>query len=408
MFRLNNLIWLTHIAFIVRVTVFVRRRSAFADIDPFAFIQILIVYLNCFLSLISGKLFVVIGDVLRSSLLFLFLYYVLCMLSSIWSSLPQFTLYKSFEYAALLLSVLIAISFEKNYESAEKKVLALVTITLFCGIFLHIKNSNYHISISSLHTNQYSATAAMLSAYCLGEYFKAHNPRKKTLRRFGVVGLLFLVIGTSAASNMAFLCGAVLVFVLVGRLFLAFAGACILAISYLIGVYVFETDFGFLPYVLAPGKTAKDLETGSGRLMIIEYYKRRIFQSPFLGHGFAVMETKKGFLRPGLTHNSILSVLLGTGLLGMFFYGIFLIKLGIQSVKSLAAKRQGCIGATAAIVAGLINSLSIALVADYWMEPSFSFCCFLGLSTWHILARDRKKKRYVPSNFTMNNSSAKI
>ncbi|MGD0237103.1 MAG: O-antigen ligase family protein, partial [Syntrophorhabdales bacterium] len=394
--------------FIVRVTVFVRGRSGFADVDTLAFIQVLIVFLNCFLSLISRRVFRVIGDILKFSLLFLFLYYVLCMLSSIWSSLPQFTLYKSFEYAALLLSVLIAISFEKNYESAEKKVLLLVTITLFCGIFLGIKVHHYQVSVESLHTNQYSATAAMLCAYCFGEYFKAHKPRKKRLRRFGMVGFLFLVIGTSAASNMAFLCGAILVFLLVGRLLFAFAAAWMLVISALIGVYVFGTNFGFLAHILAPGKTAKELETASDRTMIVEYYKNKIFESPFIGYGFAVMEMKKGLVQKGETHNSILSILLGTGLVGMFFYGVFLIKLGMQSVKSLAAKREGCIGATAAVLTGLINSLAIPLVGDYWMEPSFTFSCFLSLSIWHILARDRKGKRYVPTNFNMNHGSAKI
>jgi O-antigen ligase len=339
--------------------------------------------------------------------------------------LPQFTLYKSFEYAALLLSVLIAVSFEKNYESAEMKVLFLVTITLFCGIFLNIRLYNYQLSLSSLHTNQYSATAAMISAYCLGEYFRASKSRKKTLKRFGMVGFLFLVIGTSAASNIAFLCGAVLSFFIVRKFLFTFVAGWILLISVLLGVYVFETDFGFLSDILAPGKTAKEIETAGGRLTIFEHYKNRILESPFIGHGFAVIDQEggvaqltgpgsagiekgEGVVQPVSTHNSILSVLLGTGLIGMFFYGVFLIKLGIQSVKSLDAKRKGCIGATAAIVTGLINSLAIPLVADYWMEPSFSFCCFLGLSIWHILANDRKEKGYVPTDFYMNNSRGKI
>jgi len=321
------------------------------------------------------------------------------MLSSSWSSLPQFTIYKSFEYAALLLSIFIALSFEKNYESAEKKVLLLATITLFCGIFLHIKTNNYQISISSLHTNQYSATAAMISAYCLGEYLKAYSSRKKTLKRFGIVGLFFLVVGTSTASNIAFLCGVVLNFFFVGKLLFAFAGIWVLVILVLVGNYVFETDFGFLTQVLAPGKTEKHLETASGRLMIFEYYKSRIFKSPYIGYGFAVIEKEKGILGPGLTHNSILSVLLGTGLFGMLFYCLFLIKLGIESLRSIAAKRQGSIGSTAAIVTGLVNSLAIPLVADYWMEPSFSFCCFLGLSVWHILVGDKKQEGYGPAAF---------
>ena len=392
MFKLNNLIWLTHIAFIVRVTVFMRARSEFAEVDTLAFIQILIVFLNFSLSLASGKIYVVINDILKTSLIFLLLYYVLCMLSLIWSSLPQYTLYKSFEYGALLLSVLIALSFEKDYESAEKKVLLLVTITLFCGIFLHLKQSDYQISISSLHTNQYSATAAMISAYCLGEYLKAQNLRKKVLKWFGMVGFFSLVIGTSAGSNIAFLCGAVLVFLLIGRLIFAFAAAWVLAVSVLIGVYVLEEDFGFLTSILAPGKTGRYLETGGGRLLIIEYYKDIILKSPFIGHGFAVIERSEEVVVPVGTHNSIMSVLLGTGLVGMFFYGLFLIKFGVQSVKSIDAKRIGCIGTTVAIVTGLINSLSIPLVGDYWMEPSFAFCCFLGLSVWHIMAGEKKKR----------------
>lgn len=425
MFKLNNLIWLTHIAFIVRVTVFVRARSEFSAIDAFAFIQILIVFLNCCLSLTSGKVFVCMQHVLRSSLLFLFLYYVFCMLSALWSSLPPYTLYKSLEYVVLLLSILIAVSYEKDYETAEKKVLALVTVTLFCGIFMHVKLYDYQVSIASLHTNQYSATAAMLSAYCLGEYLKAHNARKKTLKWFGVVGLFFLVIGTSAASNVAFLCGAVLVFLLIGKLIFAFTAAWILTVSAFIGVYVLDADFGFLISILAPGKSVERLETASGRLLIFEYYKDRIFESPFIGHGFAVIDKGKvaevlvghgvlgmdeggGVLQPGLTHNSILSVILGTGLVGMFFYGLFLIKFGIQSIKSLATKRQGCIGFTAAVVTGLINSLAIPLVGDYWMEPSFAFCCFLGLSVWHILAGEKKENGVVPINFNFDNTSVDI
>lgn len=323
------------------------------------------------------------------------------------------------------MSVLIAVSFEKDYESAEKKVLVLVTITLFCGIFLHIKLSGYQISMSALHTNQYSATAAMVSIYCLGEYFKANNPRKRNLKWFGILALFFLVIGTSAASNIAFLCGVVLLFLFIGRWIFAIAAAWVLVISALIGVYVLDADFGLLTSILAPGKTQYEIETAGGRLLILEHYKGRILESPFIGHGFAVIEKQledSHLIIPGVagnengesgaqliwSHNSILSVLLGTGLTGMFFYGLFLIKLGFQSVKSIAVKRQGCFGVVAALTVGLVNSLAIPLVGDHWMEPSFAFCCFLGLSVWHILAGEKKENGVVPINFNSDNTSVNI
>jgi O-antigen ligase len=395
----KNLIWLAHMAFIIRVTVFVRQRGAFSAVDTLAAIQILIVGIVCFLTIMSFRAPSVLVAISKTSVIMLFLYYFLSMLSSVWSSLPLFSLYKSFEYSVLLLSILIALSLERDFNSAEKKVLILATLTLFFGVFLHLKLNNFNLSFSTLHTNQYSATAAMICCYAFGEYFRVDALRKRLFVWLGLIAFFFLVIGTSAASNIAFLCGAIVAFILLGKFVFAGVALWFTALVALSGIYLFDADFGFISDLLAPGKTEAEIASASGRLDILEYYKQRIIGSPFIGYGFGVIETGKGTLRPGLTHNAILSVLVGTGLLGVIFYGTFLMRLGIEFIRARAARAKGSVGGTAALTAGLINSLAIPMVADYWMEPSFAFCCFLGLFIWHTILVELKGRQKAGFGF---------
>lgn len=382
------LLWFLLLAWVARVTVFVRQRSVleFFSIDTSAWVQIAIVLFMFLFLLGSRRLMPMWSNLARTSVRMLFLYYILCTISAIWSPMPQYTLYRGFEFIISLMAVFVALSYSRNFAEAERKVLFVCFVTLVLSMYVTIKFHGLSFSLFDWHTNSYSAAAAIMFCYCVGEYFTADKKRAKMLKRYGILSLGALIIGTSAASNIAALCGIIFLFFLYRKF-----GLMTIAIFVLLAMFLVESDFSFFKAMLFPGKDTHDIVTIRGRILLWDYLIEIIKMSPIYGHGFAVLSTGRDRLIATYSHNSLISVLLGTGAIGAIAFMLYGFRLLREIIQTTREKYPGAIGCASALIAGLVNSLSMPLVGDQYEESSLVFACMTALFVLFVFLPYREK-----------------
>jgi len=123
-----------------------------------------------------------------------------------------------------------------------------------------------------------------------------------------------------------------------------------------------------------------------------EYLFKLVVDSPIIGHGFAVLSTGKGVLLSTAPHNSLFSVLLGTGSIGMFAVLLYGMRTLREFFRTVIPRRPGSVGCTAAIAAGLVNSLSMPLIFDEWEESTLVFICITAFSFLFVYLPYKLKK----------------
>jgi O-antigen ligase len=358
-----------------RLTILVRRRLAenFGDIDSMAVIQLSIVGLSLFLIAIAPRLKASLVKQLNSGNIYIISYYLFAILTALWSGLPNYTAYRAIEYLTLFYSFYLFIFYSPTYLDAEIKVLYSATAIILLDIGKHIKLGG--ISLGNLHTNSYSAVAAMLACYCIAEFFSAKGHRRANLLRIGVVSTLFLIIGTSSASIVSFFIGlAIISFLHRNKIFLFIA---ILSLILCISLFSFID----LKSILFLGKSEHDIMTLTGRTHLWKIYMEMFLEHPFIGNGFAA-STRLAKLYTTNTHNGFISVALGTGFAGLtiFLIGVF----RIIKASFINYKKQSplSLGIFSALVVGLINNMAISIIGEQWSPVAAGFACFLSL---HII-----------------------
>lgn len=387
--------WFLLIAWVVRITVFVRRRSGadFADVDVHAGAQIFIVcIMGLLLFFLLPRVLATVKNTARTSLFFLCLYYVVCVGSSLWSPLPTYSFYRGVEFIISLMAVLVSVSYSQSLEKAEKTILLISLIVVVLSIYARFNVFGFSWSLRHWHTNSYSASAAMLLCYCIGEYFIAEKSRKKMLMRYSIFAFAALALGTSSASNIATFFSFILIFFFYRKWGMMVVALWLFFIFASISLY-FAGDFtSYFSSILFHGKSTEDVVTLRGRIPMWTAYFIKIFDSPFYGHGFAVLSTGKKAMFASHPHNSIISVLLGTGAFGALMFGIYLIKLTIELIKTAARRLPGAIGCLGAIMAGLVNSLAMPLVGDQYEESSLVFISFSAFFILFVLLPNIRKE----------------
>lgn len=143
---------------------------------------------------------------------------------------------------------------------------------------------------------------------------------------------------------------------------------------------------------LFPGKTEEKIYSIGGRWAMWEYLFKLVVDSPIIGHGFAVLSTGKGVLLSTAPHNSLFSVLLGTGSIGMFAVLLYGMRTLREFFRTVIPRRPGSVGCTAAIAAGLVNSLSMPLIFDEWEESTLVFICITAFSFLFVYLPYKLKK----------------
>ena len=93
------------------------------------------------------------------------------------------------------------------------------------------------------------------------------------------------------------------------------------------------------------------------------------------------MAAKVGGIDTTNLHNSLLSIALGSGLLGFALFGGACIVLCKEATHFVRSRAPGAVAATAALLAGFLNSNTISYIGEDWRSASFVF-----MSTWALIA----------------------
>ncbi len=378
--------------FIARQTLLVRQRSAldYAAVDGFAAVDIASVFLAASVLFLSGSLFRTWPSIRKTHVFWLFAYYVLCALSFIWSVDPVFSLYRSIEYIVFLFAAFAAFTEYKSFLRAERAFLTVTMMTILLQMSMVLRFHGLSLSMLAWHTNTYTCCSAVMFCYCLGEYLaitkadrSEDRKRVRRLQTFGVISLMTLAAGTSAASNVAAAAGCLMIFLFLRRISLFVAGfiAALLALTLSL---LFGGGEDLVRAILFPGKSQYALDTASGRTQIWDFYWRKFLENPIIGSGFQVVSSGRDRSFQVQSHNTLFSVLTGTGLIGFALFTFFSLRVWWSAFVEVLRKRRGTVGFVGALTVSFVNSLGMPLMADRWETSSIVFVALIALFVLYI------------------------
>lgn len=369
-------LWLACLALVARLTVFNRQRflEDFAVVDMYAVCQILIVLGSLLLVVVSGRLGKVWRSNARRASGWLALFYIFGAVSALWSPAPVFSFYRALEVLSQIAAVHVALSYAPGFAAAERRVVIVGLASMGLGIVAVIDVFGFKADFAAWHTNQFTVPAMLCFTYAFGEILSGRRKQIGFLTAAGGLGLLGVILGTSSASIIAMFFGMIVALVLARS-----HGTKLILFSALLGGIVLIFGATTLARMVFYGKTQQSVEQLSGRKYIWQGYLKDFRQQPALGQGFAISARISSHYRTTNTHNSALSVLLGTGLAGMTLVLLAFRRFIRDALQSVRQAREGSVGCAAAIAAGLVNSMSVAFLGETWMMSSLSFICILGL-----------------------------
>jgi O-antigen ligase len=351
-------------------------------VDAFAAVDIAAVCLAGFILIFSGAFGRTWSSLRRTPAMWLAGYYVFCAVSCLWSAKPVFSLYRAFEYLILLSATLAAVAQYRDFAGAERAFCRIAMAAIILDIYATIWS--YGLSSVVWHNTTYTISSALLFCYCLGEYlamtkaerFEAEK-RSRRLLRFGIFAFCTLALGRSSGSSIGALVGCLLIFLALRRFWL-------LLIGFWVALLIFLWGAGgeFLRDLLFPGKSLSNIETGSGRTILWEFLWHKFLQRPFLGYGFGLVGIVSGGMASH-SHNSLFTVLIGTGSVGVVLFAIFAVRLWWTTISKVWRRGPGTVGFAGALAAFFVNSLSSNVMADRWITSSVVFVWLLGLFLLH-------------------------
>jgi O-antigen ligase len=365
---------------IVRVTVLVRQRplTDYDVVDPSALLGIVLVGLSVVFVFLAPYRKMTMRLVRESSLMYYALYYVACSLSFVWSIYPEFTLFRSVEMLSQLLLLCMAMYYCRDFKDAEKTFLTVAVAACLLGIAMHLKFYSFHVSITALHTNSYSAVAAITSIYCIGESFEAEPARRKRLRFWAAVFAAVMLAGTSSGSNVSFIIG-LLVIALIQRTHVRWVFILLISVS-MVFLYLTGTFQEFWMEILFPGKTETNIITLGGRRSMWQIYMDLIENRPFFGYGFVIISrigAQYGTVSTTSAHNGLLEVALGTGLFGSVFILMWMYRLLREVLHSIRNRVAGVKGFVGAFVVASVNNMTLPIYGGPWNPVATIFIALI-------------------------------
>ena len=354
----------------------IRRQEDVTAIDTYSTLQLGIIGLLAIVLIIQPHLVAVINTLMRSPTRYLMLLYGLGIVSYIWSALPNLSGYFAFQGLILIIAIAVYFYHQMRAGRFERAILISSLVLLILNVIGHIGLKGFSFSLGSWHTNSYSAVAAMLAAYCIGEQASRESLALKENRRLVWISLwialFFLGLGTSGGSNIAFVAGIVVAAFYSGRPLFKIVTIFLFAIILIMDMYFADLIFS----LLLPGKSMEDLETATGRAHLWELYIQMIEEKPWLGWGFAAPE-RIGSIYTTNTHNIVLGVAASLGVSGLALLILFMV--GLAKRAWFGRYKKYCGGAVCALVVGLVNGMSIGFLA------SGSGPVFLAFVIWSVV-----------------------
>lgn len=290
-----------------------------------------------------------------------FLFFILIGISSVlWTPVSDFKgiIAKAVELLSsyLLLSIIL-------YKINDVwRCLYYIVFIATCAAFLG------GIYVNFGHTNTYSVSALIGAILAIGLY---KNYKIKTMKYYFVFNIAILIVGTSSASYISF------IFAMVVLLSTSRKGINIplLIVAFLFLFLTYKFAMPYISQYIFYGHTEEQIASGTGREFIWDIVFRAFAERPFLGYGFVLGErwvfANIGNIFILSAHNGYFSVLLGTGILGMLFFGFYMLKTLFQGYILTKGKTYSGYSAIllSALLGVLANNMSYPCIGSDWNHP---------------------------------------
>ena len=296
---------------------------------------------------------------LRNSTSFLLFIFV-CIFSVVWTPVPDFKgiIAKGVELLSSYLLLSIILYKINDIWRCMYYIVFIATCAAFLGgVYVHFG-----------HTNTYSISALIGAVLSIGLY---KNYKVKSMKYYMVINMAILILGTSSASYISFIFAMVVLFATNRK----GINIPLLIIAFLFLFFTYKFAMPYIAQYIFYGHTEEQIASGTGRDFIWEIVFRAIDQRPVFGYGFVLGErwvmANIGNIFILSAHNGYFSVLLGTGIFGMIFFGFYVLKTLLQGYGLTQKSKYSGFSAilVAALLGVLANNMSYPCIGSDWNHP---------------------------------------
>jgi O-antigen ligase len=360
-------------------------------------------------------------QLVRGTVAALSAYCVVCLISSLWSVYPEWTVYKSLEFfvdVAVLAAIVTTATSAEIYKKLFDWTWTLTGLLLgsvWLGLVLwpqdamvvNLTGSTRPMLsgvIPDVNPNSVGELGAILGVVAFCRLLLRKNSRNSQTSSWMGYGLLFLmsiatmILAQGRSAILGFVVGIFLVLLCSGRILLGFslASVGVLALSF---ASIWQTFAGYM----SRGETESKLYSLSDRVEWWSLAWPRIVDRPFAGYGafaggrFLVMAENK--IDAGI-HSDWVEILVGTGLIGFLLAVVVWASTWRQFLKSLRDKSLGSLEShlliEAVAVLGIISIRSIFTTDLFWHPPIVFFAC-IAYAEFLRMRHNRAPRRTSPS-----------
>ncbi len=359
-----------------------------------------------------------------------------CMVSSVWSVFPAWTLFKSVEYLlslALLAAILETAKSVQDFKSLFNwtwVLYGLLLVSVWIGAILWPQPALHPIGLprdallgvrlSGVFPNQSAegvgVFGAMLGLICLCRLLPLGRDRRGSVWYFPVLAasIITMILSQTRVAVGGFLLGAFLILFLSKRLRLG------TVMTFIVGPVLLLTGVGSVVWAfLKRGEDYQALTTLSSRIVWWTFAWHKFLERPLTGYGayagerFAVM-AKLGMGTTSSLHSDYLGILIGTSIWGLIPFLAALIGIwwflivNFRRHSGTGPERQLAYEAIAVLALLSVNSLLVPMFS--WQAPLY-FLVILGYAEFlrrrqlrpipvsiHVIKDRVPQPEAVPSN----------
>jgi hypothetical protein len=374
------------LAFFVRQELLQRGRTAYAAVDAYAMVDVVLTVILAIQVLTQG-LWRRIHNVTGDRFLYCAMgYYAYAIVSSLWSSNPAYSLFRAGQVSVFVLSAmsLPVLWSETGGRRCERNVFlfayALITISVAARIF----KGGLHQGLAGFHGLTYSVCASMVFCYCLAELLQLGVPprRARFLQVNLVLMLAVIALGTSSTATIALSVTSVFMLPSYNLKKSMKVIACMSLCGILLAVWFTQSRVSDIAMMgVMAGKDTKSLETMTGRTQLWEVLIERGKKRPLLGYGFA-MGSRGKEVSLNNAHNVLVGTFVDGGIVGLLLFSVLHLGLFVNMLGRVrtTGKRTYTTGALAVLVSGTICSMSVPIIGTWLVVAVYTYASFLMLA----------------------------
>ena len=372
---------LIELIFISRKTIFRVNRDVgdySATVDSSTFIALLGIFISLIYIFSKRNEIKYIHKIMGGLLIF----YYFSALSFIWAGNVFTILFKATEVIINIYIVgLIIINLLKyvNIKGIIYYIIIFCLICTYCEVFIEMVHEGFGFH----HTNAYSFTAMISFLLCIGS-IKYRIFKLKEIKLCLLFSLMAVIGGTSTATYISCIIALLILYssnkrgINISRTFIII---CICFLSY---YFFFDIIYDFI----RAGHTEEEMKSLTGRNIIWEASILSFKENPILGTGFVVGERNLNAYINSLkvlsTHNSFLSALINTGIVGFTIFTSVI----IIWIKNLFVSTRKNILATLLFpisISILINCNACPAIGSDWGHVSSCVYLIIAISSPYVI-----------------------